>query len=449
MTSDIRTPAFDSYNRSQLRYSHNKMDAVRNADNANNARRANGNGNGNNGLSHLSLTADPKFDGLRTCKVSAEDWLRAMKTKAAISAFTDRQAIDYSMRHLEGSAATYFYSYLRGTMPRLWKKIMEDFAEFGTVFGKAYFKELTTADAAIDWNNLKQTSHEDAVSFLYRVGAGINHFFDRTCGVLNVTEYTDSSTAPAFSYLAEDTEAATLEETAWDTAVLNGLEEAQGKDARLTGAACPPEATAAYTLFVANSRKNIKDAISNTKERVYLAVQNRLTSALILKTAHTGLKFQKCKDVVFQAMLKEEADLNAVARLLRSTEQEAEAMAAKASHNGRFARTHNGKGRINAVTTDDDDGQDIPDDSEEADERDSSTRAQMEAQQKSIQQLQDTVAALRSNGHNGSNGNGTGANGNGKFQGICKHCKRKGHKIADCKKKKREDKENSHKKSEN
>lgn len=186
----------------------------------------------------------------------------------------------------------------------------------------------TTADAAIDWNNLKQTTADDAVIFFHRVAASIAHFFNRTCGSLLGD---DTRTARKFALFKDQAEELVALKDEWATSVVDKLVTAQRKDPRLEGTIGaanrePQEATAAYTTYVRDMQELItKTVIQYTTEKVYIALQGRLTRALILKTLHAGLKYQKCKDIVFKAMLEEYIDWSDLSRLLRSTEQAIEA----------------------------------------------------------------------------------------------------------------------------
>ncbi len=77
-----------------------------------------------------------------------------MITKAKVSGFTDRQAIDYALRHLEGTAAEFFYSVLPLLNAKEAAEVLGDWAKFQDKFRKEFFREVSTADTAIDWNNL-------------------------------------------------------------------------------------------------------------------------------------------------------------------------------------------------------------------------------------------------------------------------------------------------------
>jgi hypothetical protein len=60
-----------------------------------------------------------------------------------------------------------------------------------------------------------------------------------------------------------------------------------------------------------NTHNLLKDmVIVEMTEMVYRLLQGRLTSALILKSLHAGLKYQKCREIVFNVMLKEDMDLS-------------------------------------------------------------------------------------------------------------------------------------------
>jgi hypothetical protein len=84
-------------------------------------------------------------------------------------------------------------------------EVLSDWAQFQDKFRKEFFREVSTADTAIDWNNLKQEQDKDAVGFFHRVATTVSHFFNKTCGTLKGN---DAHTAKKFKLTT--TEAASI-----------------------------------------------------------------------------------------------------------------------------------------------------------------------------------------------------------------------------------------------
>jgi hypothetical protein len=372
----------------------------------------------------LSLASDPKFDGSKGCKTSPEVWLRAMDNKKKVAGWTDRQAIDNAMRNLEGGAADFFYTALQTLRPDDYEAIMEDWTKWKDAFRTQFFREMSTADAAIDWNNLKQEDSEDAVGFFNRVAASVGHFINRTCGTLKGD---DSRTGKTFTLRDKERTAQALKKEEWANSVTNRLATAQRTDPRLVGAAEPQEATDAYATFVTDTQKVMKeDIIADTTSRVYKTMQNLLSTALILKTLHAGLKYQKCREVVFQAMTKDSCDLFEVVRLLRSSEQDVEIQ------RNTFARQNRARAsRINGVGN-------IPDEEDAGAEEpahDVSTATEANKSNTgstvSMEQITEMVVAALKQQQQKKIG----------FKGKCNNCDKFGHMAKDCRSKKKSGKE--------
>ena len=387
----------------------------------------------NRDLAMISLNNDPKFDGQKTCTTSAEDWLRAMVTKARCAEFTDQQAIDYAMRHLEGTAAEYFYTVLRQWKPSEAENIMKEWAKWQEEFRKSFFKEVSTADAVIDWNNLKQSHQEDAVSFLHRVSASVANFFNRTCGTLKGD---DTRTSKKFELARSEAAKFTQLKEGWATKAVAGLEEAQAIDVRLKDIPEPQAAQDAYNAYMDDMCRMAAESGNTMMEGVYITLQSQLTAALTLKTMHMGLKYQKCKEVVFQAMMKEHINLTEVARALRSTEQDVESQRAQVAHrfprngNGqdvesqrsqvahRLPRNGNGHHKGNRINALEDDEYEV-----DSDEPDQEIMAVLPSSDVNIEKIVQAVAAVMSKKQQQAGSD---------FQGTCYHCKKKGHIKARC-----------------
>jgi hypothetical protein len=184
---------------------------------------------------------------------------------------------------------------------------------------------------------------------------------------------------------------------------------------------------------VTNTRKLIKDVvIMETTEMVYRSLQGRLTSALILKSLHAGLKYQKCREIVFNAMLKEDTDLSDLSRTLRSTEQDI--VSNRLPHNTWRNSNGNGKAttrshKINGMSAEQNE-QEVNNEvsAEEEPRPDGAAPATMaDIQSMKTALSEEIVAALKQNKTDVKKK---------KFKGKCGFCDIIGHKEAECRKKK-------------
>lgn len=396
-----------------------------------------------NGNGLLTVSSDPIFSGSNS-KVTAEEWLRAMCKRSDMQQYSDKQAIAYAKQHLTGQAAAHF-DLLEDLDRKAAAEAENSWPKWQTLFKEIYFRAANQAETILDWVNLRQASNESAGDFYIRIQASVRSFFTNangTCPFSTVTSESDFKLS---------TEAqATIDKT-WEdkgsAKLAQVITDGITRDSRLTAGAAATEADeATWTARIKTIKETVHDAIQQPTiiRSTYQAIFDNTSRALVLKTLHTGLRHQKCKEEVFQYLKHPQWQMRQLLISLKQIETSIENNGhSRNNGNSRSIGNHNSyqrnlgpsnRGRVNAVHSEDNfDGEEEDTSSHQTDTESIIASLPPEV----IAAISDKVAAATIDAISKRNGQTSKDNSKqtpseGKKKKYCSFCRRPGHTYEEC-----------------